>query len=133
MRSDHMMLIIANTQPCVMSEHGQECRNPPPRREMSTKAGSFSTIWTKSPSFRTENTYSTFGNSEPSVLFSSSFTTYAGLGAGLPILPRQFGRGGNTVQGNSTRSFISSWRDQMVSWSTTLRVKLRSFTRKYIC
>src|ERR1700733_7404010 len=112
-----------------MSEHAQEHRSPTPGRRLTTQGASFSTIWTKSPSFRTENTYSSFGNSEPSVLFSGSFSTYGGLGAELPILPRHCGRSETTVKTDSKRRFISSWRDHLESWGTSLKVKLRSFTR----
>lgn len=130
---DNELLLFNTHMPCVTPKHVQERHCPMPRRELSVKAASFSTIWTKSPSFKTENTYSSFGNSEPSVLFSSSYATYAGLGAELPVLPTQLGRSETVVKVSSARRFISSWRALLESWGTSLKVKLRSFTRMCVC
>ncbi|RDB22689.1 hypothetical protein Hypma_010120 [Hypsizygus marmoreus] len=123
-------------QPCSTPSGTLEGPCPPPCRVPSMKASSFSTIGTKSPSFQTEKTYSSFGNSEPSTLWS---TTYADSRPGLHVLPALPKHVGHVQESRPNTSYcalkaplFSCWR-RMEAWSTYLGMKLRSLSSLFFC
>ncbi|KAF9464485.1 hypothetical protein BDZ94DRAFT_1307997 [Collybia nuda] len=107
----------------------------------SMRAASLSTIGTRTTSiqmYQAEKTYSSFGTSEPSTLWSSASTAYAGSDAGhrtLPVLPMHIvGIPGPSIAAKgSSGSNSSSWWHRIGTWGTSFRTKLKSFARVFIC